>query len=112
MNDSSRVARAHVTMAAIYLIVALLSLVDYVLALFGLIQPLGNLYWFRLHLITIGVLAQAVFGILPLLLAKRLGVAAPGQTISWFLFGALNIGLLLLAFGQVLGSAAAAPGSF
>lgn len=105
MNDSSRVARAHVTLAAVYLIVALLSLVDYILALFGLMQPLGNLYWFRLHLNTIGVLAQAVFGILPLLLARRLGVATPGQAISWFLFGALNVGLLLLAFGQVLGSA-------
>ena len=105
MNESTRIVRAHVTMAAIYLVVALLSLLDYILALFGIIQPLGNLYWFRLHLITIGVLAQAVMGVLPLLLARRLDVRTPSPTVLWILFGLLNAGLLLLAFGQVLGIA-------
>lgn len=102
MNQANRIARAHITMAAVYLVVALLSLLDYILALFGIIQPLGNLYWFRLHLITIGVLAQAVMGVLPLLLARRLNVRTPSPTALWILFGLLNVGLLLLAFGQVL----------
>ena len=77
MNQPNRIVRAHVTMAAVYLIVALLSLLDYSLALFGIIQPLGNLDWFRLHLITIGVLAQAGMGVVPLLLARRLDVGTP-----------------------------------
>jgi len=102
MPPSTRIARAHVIMAAIYLVVALLSLLDFILAQFGLIAPLENLYWFRLHMITIGVLAQAVMGMLPLLLARRLRTSAPATGTQWALFGLLNLGLLLLSFGQVL----------
>ncbi len=102
MPHATSITRAHITMAAIYLVVALLSLFDFILAQFGLIAPLENLYWFRLHMITIGVLAQAVMGVLPLLLARRLRVAAPTGALPWILFGLLNLGLLLLSFGQVL----------
>ncbi len=102
MTASTRIARAHITLAAVYLVVALLSLVDFILAQFGLAPSLGNLYWFRLHMITIGVLAQAVMGVLPLLLARQLRTAPPNPAAQWAVLALLNLGLLLLSFGQVL----------
>lgn len=104
MSASTRIARAHITLAALYLVVALLSLVDFILAQFGLAPSLGNLYWFRLHMITIGVLAQAVMGVLPLLLARQLRTAPPNPAAQWAVLALLNLGLLLLSFGQVLWS--------
>lgn len=95
------VARVHFVMALAYGIVALLSLLDFSLAQFGLLPELNNLYWFRLHVLTIGVLVQAAFGALPLLLARRLDMAPPSSRWLWVGFGLLNAGVLLLAVGQV-----------
>lgn len=102
MPPSIRIARVHVSLALVYLVVALLSLVDFILAQFGLAPSLGNLYWFRLHMITIGVLVQAVMGVLPLLLARQLRTTPPAAAAQWTLLALLNLGLLLLSFGQVL----------
>lgn len=104
MTASIRIARVHISLALVYLVVALLSLVDFILAQFGLAPALGNLYWFRLHMITIGVLAQSVMGVLPLLLARQLRTAPPNPAAQWALLILLNLGLLLLSFGQVLWS--------
>jgi cytochrome c oxidase cbb3-type subunit I len=93
--------RAFYTMAAIYLVLALLSLIDKVLIQFGLAPVVTNLYWLRLHLLTIGVLAQAVLGTLPHLLADRLDVKPPGAAGQWAVWTLLNLGLLLLEVGQV-----------
>jgi cytochrome c oxidase cbb3-type subunit I len=93
--------RIFYTMAAIYLVLAVLSLIDKVLIQFGLAPALTNLYWLRLHLLTIGVLAQAVLGTLPHLLADRLGVKPPRAAGQWVVWSLLNVGLLLLEVGQV-----------
>lgn len=90
-------------MAAFYLLLAVLSLIDHILLQFGLAPGLTNLYWLRLHLLTIGVLAQAVLGTLPSLLATRLNIKRPSPTTLWTIFGLFNVGLVLLAVGQVLG---------
>jgi len=92
-------------MAAFYLLLAILSLLDHLLLQFGLAPGLTNLYWLRLHLLTIGVLAQAVLGTLPNLLATRLNLKRPPPTALWTIFGLLNVGLVLLTVGQVLGVA-------
>jgi hypothetical protein len=93
--------RAFYTMAAIYLVLAILSLIDMVLISFGLAPPVTNLYWLRLHLLTIGVLAQAVLATLPYLLADRLRVKPPAVAGQWTVWALLNLGLLLLEIGQV-----------
>jgi cytochrome c oxidase cbb3-type subunit I len=90
-------------MAAFYLLLAVLSLLDQILLQFGLAPGLTNLYWLRLHLLTIGVLAQAVLGTLPSLLTTRLNLKRPPPTALWTIFGLFNVGLMLLAVGQVLG---------
>ncbi len=100
---SNTVARAHFVLALVYGFVALLSLLDFTLAQFGLLPELNNLYWFRLHVLTIGLLVQAAFGVLPLLLARRLSTDAPASWQRWLVFALLNAGLLLLAVGQVAG---------
>lgn len=104
MTTSIRIARVHISLALVYLIVALLSLVDFILAQLGLAPALGNLYWFRLHMITIGVLAQAVLGVLPLLLVRQLHTTPPRAAAQWALLALFNLGLLLLSVGQVLWS--------
>ncbi len=112
MTPSTRIAHVHISLALVYLVVALLSLVDFILAQFGLAPALGNLYWFRLHMITIGVLAQSVMGVLPLLLARQLRTAPPNPAAQWALLILLNLGLLLLSFGQVLWSQPLRSGAF
>lgn len=87
--------------AAVYLLLAVFSLIDHSLLQFGLAPGLTNLYWLRLHLLTIGVLAQAVLGTLPHFLATRLNSKRPQPLALWTIFGLLNVGLLLLEVGQV-----------
>ncbi len=97
------VTRAHFLIALVYGVVALLSLLNFTLAQFGILPELNNLYWFRLHVLTIGVLVQAAFGVLPLLLARRLSATPPPSWQMWSVFVFLNAGVLLLAVGQVAG---------
>ncbi len=62
-----------------------------------------GLSWLRVHLITVGVVTQIVFGTLPGVLARRLGVPqGPGHRrgLEWLL---LNLGFALLLVGKPAG---------
>lgn len=92
---------AYFITAALYLVFALLTVLAYALAQFGWIGTIPNLYWLRMHALTIGVLAQALLGVLPALSAQRLRSPAPPRWVLWTVFVLLNSGLLLLEIGQV-----------
>ncbi len=92
---------AYFIAAALYLVFALLTVLAYALAQFGWIGTIPNLYWLRMHALTIGVLAQALLGVLPALSAQRLRSPAPPRWVLWTVFVLLNSGLLLLEIGQV-----------
>ena len=72
--------------AAFYLVFALLTVLAYVLAQFGWIGAIPNLYWLRVHALTIGVLAQSLLGILPGLFASRSKSPAPPSWALWVVF--------------------------
>ena len=93
----------YLVMAALYLGVALLAAVDSSLTNFALIPWFNGLRWLRVHLITLGVLAQGLFGVLPNLVAIRAGRPKPRVRLEiWFL---LNAGLLTLLVGIPLSNA-------
>lgn len=92
---------AFLAAAAFYLVFALSTVLAFVLAQFGWIGAIPNLYWLRMHALTIGVLAQSLLGILPGLFASRSRGPAPPPWTLWTVFALLNSGLLLLELGQV-----------
>ncbi len=84
-------------MAFLYLLMAVLTALDAALTSFTLLPWFNGLRWLRVHFITLGVLTQAVFGLLPGLVAIRTGQARP--KFRWDTWATLNAGLLVLLIG-------------
>ncbi len=88
---------AYLLMAAAYLVVALLAALDSALTSFELVPWFGGLRWLRVHLITLGGITQALFGLLPALAARQTARSRPrAQPEIWLL---LNAGLIILIAG-------------
>jgi cytochrome c oxidase cbb3-type subunit I len=88
---------AYLLMAAVYLLAALLAALDSALTSFGLAPWFAGLPWLRVHLITLGAITQAVFGLLPALAARQNGQSRPPARLELWLL--LNAGLILLIAG-------------
>ncbi|MFZ2359929.1 MAG: hypothetical protein WA040_11355 [Anaerolineae bacterium] len=84
--------------AAFYLVVAIVVVLDAVLTSFNLIPWFVGLPWLRVHFITLGVLTQTAFGVLPAFVANRRGAATPPT--RWDLWLLLNAGLVVLLAGM------------
>lgn len=84
-------------MAVFYLIVAIVAAADAALTSFTLLPWFVGLPWLRVHFLTLGFFAEAVFGVLPGLVAGRSGRSA--ATIRWDIWTLLNAGLVLLLAG-------------
>lgn len=84
-------------MAVFYLIVALIAALDAALTSFTLLPWFAGLPWLRVHFITLGVLAEATFGVLPAFVAARQETATPAT--RWDIWLLLNAGLVLLLAG-------------
>jgi hypothetical protein len=84
-------------MAVFYLIVAIVAAADAALTGFTLIPWFVGLPWLRVHFITLGVLTEAAFGVLPNFVAARRGTSAPAT--RWDIWLALNAGLVVLLAG-------------
>lgn len=84
-------------MAVFYLAVAILAAVDAALTSFTLLPWFAGLPWLRVHFITLGVLAEATFGVLPLFQASRRDLPAPAT--RWDIWVVLNAGLVTLLAG-------------
>ena len=81
----------------IYILLALLAAVDAALVSLNLAGPFVALRWMRVHFITLGIISQMIFGLLPGLaavLAKR-----PRSAMRWDTWLALNAGLIALVAG-------------
>lgn len=81
----------------LYVLVALLVAADTALASMGLVGPFSALRWVRVHFITLGIISQAVFGLLPWLISALSNRSRPAM--SWSTWLSLNVGLVLLAAG-------------
>jgi cytochrome c oxidase cbb3-type subunit I len=87
----------YLLMAGLYALLAGLIALDASLASFSLLPWFNGLRWLRVHVITLGILAQAAFGLLPALLALRAG--RPRPVMRWDIWLGLNLGLPLLLIG-------------
>lgn len=81
----------------LYILVAMLAAANNALASMGLTGAFAALRWVRVHFITLGIITQAVFGLLPLLVAAL--SKQPRPPMRWSTWFALNVGLVLLAAG-------------
>ncbi len=84
-------------MAVFYLFVAVLAAVDAALTSFTLLPWYAGLPWLRVHFVTLGVLSEAAFGVLPAFVASKHGQASPPT--RWDIWLLLNAGLVVLLAG-------------
>ncbi len=81
----------------LYAFVALLVAADAALVSLGLASPFTALRWVRVHFITLGIITQVVFGLLPGLVASL--SHQPRPTMRWSIWLTLNVGLVALVGG-------------
>lgn len=81
----------------LYVMLALLAAADASLVSLKLVDVFASLRWLRVHFITLGIITQVVFGVLPGLVA---GLAnKPRPPMKWSIWLALNAGLVALVAG-------------
>ncbi|MDH3942640.1 MAG: hypothetical protein OEV06_00915 [Anaerolineae bacterium] len=81
----------------IYLFLAIFGALDAALVSYELLPWVNGLRWMRVHLITLGILTQLIFALMPVLVAKRL--KQPKQKFRWDIWLMLNMGILALLYG-------------
>lgn len=83
--------------ALFYLLVAALIALDSAAASFSLVPWFNGLRWLRVHFITLGVVTETLFGVLPILTARRF--SRPTPPVRWDIWATLNVGILVLVAG-------------
>ena len=76
---------------------AALAALDASLASYGLVTWFNGLRWLRVHFITLGMLTEMIFGLLPILIATR--AKLPHPKVRGDIWLTLNSGLLVLLIG-------------
>ncbi|MBX7236995.1 MAG: hypothetical protein K1X65_21615 [Caldilineales bacterium] len=84
-------------MTALFLGMATLVAADAALTSFSLLPWFNGLRWLRVHFITLGAVTEALFGLLPMVVAIRAGLPRP--KFRWDIWLSLNLGLLTLLVG-------------
>lgn len=87
----------YLLMTALFVALAALMAADAALTSFTLLPWFNGLRWLRVHLITLGAMTEALFGMLPLIVAIRTSFSRP--RFRWDIWLTLNIGLLTLLVG-------------
>ena len=81
----------------LFTFVALLAAADASLVSINLIGAFPALRWVRVHFITLGILSQVIFGLLPLLIASLSNKPRPAM--RWDIWLTLNTGFVTLVAG-------------
>lgn len=81
----------------LFAVVAALGAADVASASFNLVPWFTALRWLRVHFVTLGIITEAMFGVLPALVAMRLGRPKPRNRLD--IWVALNAGILSLLVG-------------
>ena len=81
----------------ICLVVALLSALDASFVSFNVVNVFAALRWMRVHFVTLGVLSQTLFGLLPDLVASFSNKARPPM--RWDIWLMINSGIVTLVAG-------------
>ncbi|MDX9992273.1 MAG: hypothetical protein RBS68_09520 [Anaerolineales bacterium] len=88
---------AYLITTLLYVLVALLAAFDAALVSLGLTSPFVALRWVRVHFITLGIISQMIFGLLPILVAAL--TKKPRPAMRWDIWLTLNAGLVALVAG-------------
>ncbi len=94
-------------MVVLYFSMALLVMLDVSFSSLNLLQWFGGLRWLSVHFITLGILTQTIFGILPSFVALR--TQRPRPAMRWDIWLCLNGGLITLLVGIPLVNQALIP---
>ncbi|MBI5963183.1 MAG: hypothetical protein HY863_06895 [Chloroflexi bacterium] len=81
----------------LYTFVALLAAADASIVSINLVSAFPALRWVRVHFVTLGILSQVIFGLLPLLTASL--SKKPRPAFSWDIWLTLNVGFVALVAG-------------
>ncbi len=81
----------------LFTFVALLAAADASLVSINLVSAFPALRWVRVHFITLGILSQVIFGLLPLLIASLSKKSRPAM--RWDIWLTLNVGFVALVAG-------------
>ena len=81
----------------VFTFVALLAAADASLVSLNLVSMFPALRWVRVHFITLGIISQVIFGLLPLLVASLSKKQPPAM--RWDIWMTLNVGLVTLVAG-------------
>ena len=81
----------------LYTLVALFVAADASLVSMNLLSAFPALRWVRVHFITLGILSQVIFGLLPLLIASL--SKKPKPAMRWDIWLTLNVGFIALVAG-------------
>ncbi len=87
----------YLLMAALYFSLAALMALDAALVNLTLLPWFNGMRWLRIHFITLGILTQLLYGMLPLVVALR--ARLPKPAIRWDIWATLNGGIMLLLIG-------------
>lgn len=99
-----RMFNPYYLMAILFTSLAVLGALDNALSLFDIMPAYAGMAWLRVHFITLGALTEVVFGVIPGLVARYRGEAAP--RVRWDIWLALTAGILTLMIGMPLINAA------
>ena len=92
----------YLLMIFLYVLAAVLMAVEASFADFGLLDWFNGMVWLRVHFVTLGMLVQSFFGLMPLLVAHHHSLPRPET--RWDIWALLNIGMVLLLIGIPLTS--------
>ncbi len=81
----------------LYIFVALFAAADASLVSMNIFSAFPALRWVRVHFITLGIISQAIFGLLPVLVASLSKKEKPAM--RWDIWLTLNAGLIALVAG-------------
>ncbi len=92
----------YLLMIFLYALVAVVMAAQASFADFGILDWFNGMKWLRLHFVTLGMLVESFFGVMPLLTAKHYGLPRPDT--RWDIWASLNVGIVLLLIGIPLTS--------
>ncbi len=87
----------YLIMTFFYFLVAIIAALEASFASWQILPWFNGMVWLRVHFITLGVITQIVFGVMPILSAKHHGIPRPKM--RWDIWASLNAGIVLLLVG-------------
>ncbi len=87
----------YMIMTFLYFLVAVIAALAASFASWQIMPWFNGMVWLRVHFITLGILTQLVFGVMPILSAKHYGLPRPKM--RWDIWLSLNAGIALLLIG-------------